>query len=108
MERFAVLLAGVNVLPGVAFGIVLVTALALVFLPRPAKADRGRPLKLTIITLLAGPLVGVGLAWLAILLGDVDPIDRTWTFQVFAAIGAIAGAIAAVIIGLVSAIKRRS
>ena len=107
MQLFAAILAGVNVLPGVVIGIVVATAIVQVFLPRPAKTDGGRPLKLAIITLLADPLVGAGLAWLTILLGNVHPLDRTWTFQVFASIGAIAGTIAAAIIGMITAIESR-
>lgn len=64
-------------------------------------AQRPRTLRLCMMALVGGPLLGVILATLTILLSRVSPLDRGYTLGVFIKIGALAGLIGAGLIAVV-------
>lgn len=59
---------------------------------------------LAAIAFITGPLMGLVLASLTVLLTDVSPLDRGYTFGVFTMIGLLAGLIGAVVVGIASAL----
>ncbi|MDA0834552.1 MAG: hypothetical protein O2955_11515 [Planctomycetota bacterium] len=57
-----------------------------------------RGLRLVALTFISGPLVGLVLASLTVLLSDVSPMDRGYTFEVFTLIGLLAGLIGVLVV----------
>jgi hypothetical protein len=55
------------------------------------KSERNRRASLGITAIVAGPLVGAGLAWLASTWGSVHPADVKYTYVMLITFGAIAG-----------------
>ncbi len=74
---------------------------------RPARkgghSRTSNSLRLSAITFVTGPLVGLVLASLTVLLSDVSPLDRGYTFGVFTLIGLLAGLLGAVVVAIASA-----
>ena len=66
-----------------------------------------RLLGLCVLALVLGPLAATGLAGLAVMFGDVNPLDRSWLVRSFACVGTLAGVIAAVLIGIIGGIGQR-
>jgi hypothetical protein len=84
----------------------VVGALSAIFL-RPIRQlsehrRNSRTLRLSALAFAAGPLIGLLLATLTILLADVPRVDRLYTFGVFTLIGTLAGAIGASVVAVVS------
>jgi hypothetical protein len=98
-----------NPLPGpfftsLAVGLLVVVALIITFLRRPAQSRGRRCIVLAVVALFCGPLLGITLGVLGLIFGDVHPMDRIWCILGFAIFGTICGVIGAVIITLVAGI----
>ena len=65
-----------------------------------SRPRRWRTISLLILACITGPLVGLILAQLKIVLADVSPLDRENEYWVFTSVGAIAGVIAAATIAI--------
>ena len=73
--------------------------------PVPQSTERRRcyrPLVLSALAFASGPVIGLLLATLTVLLSDVPPMDRAYTFGVFTLIGTFAGVIGAILVAVVA------
>jgi hypothetical protein len=85
--------------PGLLIGLMIVAGIVVVFIARTARWTRQRLLRLCVLALVLGPLIGVGVA-LPVLLGE-DPSDR-WsvTFSLII-VGTVAGVASAIVMGFI-------
>ncbi len=63
-------------------------------------------LRLFILACITGPILGLILAQLTILLTNVSPLDRVYVYSQFTTIGTIAGVIGAAIVAFASLANR--
>ncbi|MCD4727412.1 MAG: hypothetical protein K8R46_07120 [Pirellulales bacterium] len=87
---------------GVGVGIILSAILIVAFLRRSKRTKPTRSLTLVVLALISGPLLGAGICGLAILFGAFHPADRLYYLGPFMKVGAIAGVIGAILIGLLA------
>jgi hypothetical protein len=89
-------------LTGLAVGLIIVAGLTARFLRRRCRGRPGRWAVLAATALVLGPLCGVGLAAVALLSGDVSPLDWASHFRSFAIVGLIAGVVGAIMIAAIA------
>lgn len=87
---------------GVGVGIFLSAILIVAFLRRSKRTKPTRSLTLVVLALISGPLLGAGICGLAILFGAFHHVDRWFYLEAFMKVGAIAGVIGAILIGLLA------
>ncbi len=87
---------------GIGVGILLSAILIVAFLRRSNRTKPTRSLTLVVLALISGPLLGAGICGLAILLGAFYHVDRWYYLEAFVKVGAIAGVIVAILIGLLA------
>jgi len=87
---------------GLAVGLLVVAALIGAFLRRPADSSPRRVVTFIVAALVTGPLFGVALAMLVLVIGDVHPLERMHYLQSFTIIGTMAGGLASVMIALIA------
>ena len=93
-----------STLPDLHSGCLWLRAMIVAFRRCPTKSTLCRSIMLATAAFFAGPLIGGVLAAMAIMFGDVHPLDRVWMLQSFAIIGTVAGVIGGVMIALFTCI----
>ncbi len=87
---------------GVGVGIFLSAILIVAFLRRSNRGSSTRPNALVVLALITGPLLGAGIAGLMILFGAIYHMERLYYLKSFVVVGAIAGVIGSILIGLLA------
>lgn len=90
---------------GLVIGVAVVAAILAAFLGSKPRLNWRRLVRMCVLTLILGPLAGAGSAGLAVVFGDVNPLDRWWLLSGFTIVGTVAGAIAAGLMGIIGAIQ---
>jgi len=83
---------------GLGAGLLIVALLIITFLRRPTQPKWRRRIALAGLALVAGPLLGAALGGLSLIFGSIHPLDRVLVLQSLTLVGAIAGAIGALMI----------